>query len=65
MTGTLEIKSTIRYDIIKKWASKSHIQKNARIDTLLDEILKSDLAYDIIEQKKIEATVIAEMILRK
>ena len=64
MTGTLEVNKTTRYDIIKKWANKSHIQKDARVDVLLDEILKSDLAYDIIEEKKIEAVVIAEMILR-
>ena len=65
MTGTLEINKTTRYDIIKKWASKSHIQKNARINFLIIEILEADLAYDVIEDMKVEAVIIAEMILRK
>jgi len=65
MIGTLEIKETTRYDIIKKWASKSYVQKNARINSLITEIVKGDLAYDVLENKKIEAKVIADMILRK
>jgi len=65
MTGTLEINKTTRYDIIKKWAGTSHTQKNERIDILITEILEPDQAYDILEGRKMEATVIAEMILRK
>jgi len=65
MNGTLEIKKVTRYDIIKKWASKSITEKNKRINKLISEILDKNTAYDVLEDKKFEAKVIAEMILRK
>lgn len=65
MTGTLEINKTTRYDIIKKWASKPHIQKDARINFLITEILEENLPYDVLADRKMEAVIISEMILRK
>jgi len=51
--------------LLKSGLANLMFKKNARINSLITEIVKGDLAYDVLENKKIEAKVIADMILRK
>jgi hypothetical protein len=64
MNGTLELTHE-EYKIKKKWSKKTQLERNQGIDKLLDEILGGRLPYDIIEDKKFEAVILAKMILRR
>jgi len=61
----LESTKRLGFEIKKKWSNTSKEEKNQRINTLIDEVLAANLPYDIIEDKRFEAKIIAEMILRK
>ena len=64
MTGMLKSTKNIKYEIKKKWSNKSRAEKNQRVNILIDEVLSGNLPYDMIEDKKTEAAIIAGMILR-
>lgn len=64
MNGMLDTSIDSRYDIIKKWANKSKVQKEKRVNKLIDDIVSNELPYDIIEDAKFEAQTIAEMLIR-